>query len=518
MRETEMDRVRIFDTTLRDGEQSPGISLDVAEKLEIAEQLARLGVDVIEAGFPIASEGDFEAVEAIAKGVRGSTIAGLSRTGFADIDRAWEAVQHAERPRLHVFIATSPIHMKKKLRMTEDQVKDEAAAGVARARGYCEDVEFSPEDGSRSEVDFMCEVCQIAVDNGATTINIPDTVGFGVPEEFSELISYVLARVRGDYVVSTHCHNDLGLAVANSLAGVSAGARQIECAINGIGERAGNAALEEVVMAIKTRSDYFNHLDVGVRTEELARTSRIVSRLTGYPVQYNKAVVGRNAFAHEAGIHQHGVLEDKETYEIMDANKVGQEAAQIVLGKHSGRHAFADSLAKMGIKIHGDALNAAFTRFKELADRKVKITEADLEAIVAEELGTGVLHRFDIVSLDMSGGTSSTPTATVVLTDGASKVDAQASGNGMIDAAFAAIAQATSIDGRLTDFQVHAVTGGGDALGDVAVQLEADGMKVTGRGVSTDVVEASARAYLNAVNRIVRLRERGEEREIEIGP
>jgi 2-isopropylmalate synthase len=518
MRETEMDRVRIFDTTLRDGEQSPGISLDVAEKLEIAEQLARLGVDVIEAGFPIASEGDFEAVEAIAKGVRGSTIAGLSRTGFADIDRAWEAVQHAERPRLHVFIATSPIHMKKKLRMTEDQVKDEAAAGVARARGYCEDVEFSPEDGSRSEVDFMCEVCQIAVDNGATTINIPDTVGFGVPEEFSELISYVLARVRGDYVVSTHCHNDLGLAVANSLAGVSAGARQIECAINGIGERAGNAALEEVVMAIKTRSDYFNHLDVGVRTEELARTSRIVSRLTGYPVQYNKAVVGRNAFAHEAGIHQHGVLEDKETYEIMDANKVGQEAAQIVLGKHSGRHAFADSLAKMGIKIHGDALNAAFTRFKELADRKVKITEADLEAIVAEELGTGVLHRFDIVSLDMSGGTSSTPTATVVLTDGASKVDAEASGNGMIDAAFAAIAQATSIDGRLTDFQVHAVTGGGDALGDVAVQLEADGMKVTGRGVSTDVVEASARAYLNAVNRIVRLRERGEEREIEIGP
>jgi 2-isopropylmalate synthase len=516
--ETGINRVRIFDTTLRDGEQSPGISLDVAEKLEIAEQLARLGVDVIEAGFPIASLGDFEAVEAIAKSVRGATIAGLSRTGFADIDRAWEAVQHAERPRLHVFIATSPIHMKKKLRMTEDQVKEEAAAGVARARGYCEDIEFSPEDGSRSEVDFMCEVCQIAVDNGATTINIPDTVGFGVPEEFADLISYVLARVRGDYVVSTHCHNDLGLAVANSLAGVRAGARQVECAINGIGERAGNAALEEVVMALKTRGDYFSHLDVGVRTEELARTSRIVSRLTGYPVQYNKAVVGRNAFAHEAGIHQHGVLEDKETYEIMDATTVGQEAAQIVLGKHSGRHAFADSLHKMGIKIQGDALNAAFTRFKELADRKVKITEADLEAIVAEELGTGFVHRFDVVSLDLSGGTSSTPTANVVLTDGASKLEADGSGNGMIDAAIAAIAKATGIDGRLTDFQVHAVTGGGDALGDVAVQLEADGMKVTGRGVSTDVVEASARAYLNAVNRIVRLRERGEEREIEIGP
>jgi 2-isopropylmalate synthase len=513
-----MNRVRIFDTTLRDGEQSPGISLDVAEKLEIAEQLARLGVDVIEAGFPIASQGDFEAVEAIAKGVRGSTIAGLSRTGFADIDRAWEAVQHAERPRLHVFIATSPIHMKKKLRMTEDQVKEEAAAGVARARGYCEDVEFSPEDGSRSDLDFMCEVCQIAVDNGATTINIPDTVGFGVPEEFGDLITYVLARIRGDYIVSTHCHNDLGLAVANSLAGVRAGARQVECAINGIGERAGNAALEEIVMAIKTRSDYFDHLEVGVRTEELARTSRIVSRLTGYPVQYNKAVVGRNAFAHEAGIHQHGVLEDKETYEIMDANTVGQEAAQIVLGKHSGRHAFADSLAKMGIKVQGDGLNTAFTRFKELADRKVTITEADLEAIVAEELGTGFVHRFDIVSLDLSGGTSSTPTAKVVLTDGATKLDAEGSGNGMIDAAIAAIAQATGVEGRLHDFQVHAVTGGGDALGDVAVQLESDGMKVTGRGVSTDVVEASARAYLNAVNRIVRLRERGEEREIEIGP
>ncbi len=343
-----MDQVRIFDTTLRDGEQSPGISLDVGEKLEIAEQLARLGTDIIEAGFPIASQGDFDAVEAIAKGVRGSTIAGLSRTGFKDVDRAWEAVRHAERPRIHVFIATSPIHMKKKLRMTEDQVKEEAAAGVARAKGYCDDVEFSPEDGSRSDEDFMCEVCQIAVDNGATTINIPDTVGFGVPEEFAELISYVLARVRGDYVVSTHCHNDLGLAVANSLAGVRAGARQVECAINGLGERAGNAALEEIVMAIKTRSDYFGHLDVNVRTEELARTSRIVSRLTGYPVQYNKAVVGRNAFAHEAGIHQHGVLEDPETYEIMDANTVGQEAAQIVLGKHSGRHAFADSLGEDG--------------------------------------------------------------------------------------------------------------------------------------------------------------------------
>jgi 2-isopropylmalate synthase len=513
-----MDQVRIFDTTLRDGEQSPGISLDVGEKLEIAEQLARLGVDIIEAGFPIASQGDFDAVEAIAKAVRGSTIAGLSRTGFKDVDRAWEAVRHAERPRIHVFIATSAIHMKKKLRMTEDQVKAEAAAGVARARGYCEDVEFSPEDGSRSDPEFMTEVCQLAVDNGATTINIPDTVGFGVPEEFGELIAYVIDRVKGDYIVSTHCHNDLGLAVANSLAGVRAGARQVECAINGLGERAGNAALEEIVMAIRTRSDSFGHLEVGVRSEELARTSRIVSRLTGYPVQYNKAVVGRNAFAHEAGIHQHGVLEDRETYEIIDASTVGQEAAQIVLGKHSGRHAFADSLAKMGITIQGDALNQAFTRFKELADRKVQITEADLEAIVAEELGTGVVHRFAVVSLDLHGGTSSTPTARVVLATADGKVEAEAEGNGMVDAAIAAVAKATEVEGTLTDFQVSSVTGGGDALGDVVVQLDVGDVKVSGRGVSTDVVEASARAYLNAVNKVLRLRERGETREIEIGP
>jgi 2-isopropylmalate synthase len=513
------EQVRIFDTTLRDGEQSPGISLDVGEKLEIAEQLARLGVDIIEAGFPIASEGDFEAVEAIAKSVKGSTIAALSRTGFKDVDRAWEAVQHAERARIHVFIATSAIHMKKKLRMTEDQVKAEAAAGVARARSYCDDVEFSPEDGSRSDIDFMCEVCQIAVDNGATTLNIPDTVGYGVPEEFGALIAYVLGHVKGEYVASTHCHNDLGMAVANSLAGVKAGARQVECAINGLGERAGNAALEEIVMAIKTRSDYFDLIETGVRTEELARTSRIVSRLTGYPVQYNKAVVGRNAFAHEAGIHQHGVLEDRETYEIIDAGTVGQEAAQIVLGKHSGRHAFADSLGKMGITIQGDALNAAFVRFKELADRKVQITEADLEAIVVEELGHGFVHRFNIVSLDLHGGTSSIPTATVVLRDTEEgEVRAEASGNGLVDAAMAAIAEATRVKGDLTDFQVSSVTRGGDALGDVIVQLDVDGTKVSGRGVATDVVEASARAYLNAVNKVVRIRERGEVRDLEVGP
>jgi 2-isopropylmalate synthase len=514
-----MDTVRIFDTTLRDGEQSPGISLDVVEKLEIAEQLARLGVDVIEAGFPIASQGDFEAVEAIAKTVRGPIVAGLSRTGFNDIDRAWEAVRHAERPRIHVFIATSKIHMEKKLKMTPEQVKAEAAAGVARARGYCDDVEFSPEDGYRSDPDFMCEVCQIAVDNGATTLNIPDTVGYAVPEDYARLIRYVIDSVRGDYVVSTHCHNDLGLAVANSLAGVVAGARQVECAINGLGERAGNAALEEVVMAIRTRADHFHGLGTNVRTEELARTSRLVSRLTGYHVQFNKAVVGRNAFAHESGIHQHGVLEDRETYEIIDAATVGQEAAQIVLGKHSGRHAFSETLARMGLHLQGDALNAAFTRFKELADKKVEITEADLEAIVAEELGTEAVHRFTIAELDLRGGTVGKPLARVLLADAdGGKLEATGTGDGMIDAAIAAIRSATRFDGMLTDFRVSSVTSGADALGAVVVQLEADGRKVTGRGVATDVVEASARAYLNAVNKLVRLRERAEVREHAVGP
>src|SRR4051794_33568860 len=437
-----MDHVVIFDTTLRDGEQSPGISLDVGEKLEIAEQLASLGVDVIEAGFPIASDGDFESVEAIARAVKGPIIAGLSRTAFKDVDRAWEAVRHADRKRIHIFIATSKIHMEKKLRMTPEQVKQEAAQAVARAKGYLDDVEFSPEDGYRSDPDFMCEVCQIAVENGATTLNIPDTVGFAVPEDFGRLIKYVIDTVNGDFIVSTHCHNDLGLAVANSLAGVMNGARQVECAINGLGERAGNAALEEVVMAIRTRRDHFGAVDVSVKTEELARTSRMVSRLTGYHVQFNKAVVGRNAFAHEAGIHQHGVLTDRETYEIIDASTVGQEAAQIVLGKHSGRHAFADTLEKMGIHVQGDALNAAFVRFKELADRKVEITEADLEAIVAEELGTGVVHRYAIHELEVHGGTAMRPTARVIVIDAdgkvEGKVEASGSGDGMIDAAIAA--------------------------------------------------------------------------------
>ena len=384
---SDSSQVIIFDTTLRDGEQSPGISLDQGEKLEIAEQLARLGVDVIEAGFPVASQGDFESVQAIARGVRGPVICGLSRTARADIDRCWEAIKDAERARIHVFIATSETHMTHKLRMTPDQVKAETASAVAHARSYTDDVEFSPEDATRSDFAFMCEVLQIAVDAGATTLNIPDTVGYGIPEEYARMLQQIRATVTGDYVISTHCHDDLGLAVANSLAAVHAGARQVECTLNGIGERAGNAAMEEIVMALRTRRDHFGGIDTGIHAEELARTSRLVSRLTGYPVQYNKAVVGRNAFAHEAGIHQHGVLSERTTYEIMDPAAVGQGESQIVLGKHSGRHAFADSLKKMGYDLHGDALNQVFARFKELADRKIQLTDADLEALVAEEVG-----------------------------------------------------------------------------------------------------------------------------------
>ena len=512
------DRLTIFDTTLRDGEQSPGISLDVAEKLEIAEQLARLGVDVIEAGFPVASTGDFEAVEAVARAVRGPVICGLSRTNLADVDRCWEAVRHADKARIHVFIATSKTHMEHKLRMTPEQVKAEAAAGVARAKTYTPDVEFSPEDGTRSDVDFMCEVLQAAVDAGATTLNIPDTVGYGIPWHFAELIRHIGSTVKGEYVISTHCHNDLGMAVANSLAGVAAGARQVECTVNGLGERAGNAAVEEIVMAVRTRPDMFNGLETGVRTEELARASRLVSRLTGYPVQYNKAVVGRNAFAHESGIHQHGVLTERTTYEIMDPTAVGQSGSQIVLGKHSGRHAFADTLKKMGIGIQGDALNSAFARFKELADRKVQLTDADLEAIVAEELGTSVEHAFAMESLEVSGGTVGVPHARVVVSRQGEKIEADSDGDGMIDAVCRAIKAATGVDGTLTDFNVSSVTGGVDALGDVIIQLEVDGVKVSGRGVSTDVVEASGRAYLNAVNKVMRVRARDEVRSNEVGP
>lgn len=500
------DRIIIFDTTLRDGEQSPGIALNVIEKIEIAEVLQRLGVDIIEAGFPVASDGDFEAVEAIAKIITTSTVCGLARTNFGDIDRAWQAVRHAAHSRIHVFIATSSIHMEHKLKMTPAQVKQAAVAGVARAKSYVDDVEFSPEDGTRSDPEFMCEVLQAVVDAGATTLNIPDTVGYTTPGELGELICHIKETVAGpdNLKISTHCHNDLGLAVANSLAAVSAGARQIECTINGIGERAGNAAMEEIVMALRTRGDTYG-VSTSIDTSQLARASRLVARLTGYPVQYNKAVVGRNAFAHEAGIHQHGVLSDKRTYEIMDAEAVGQ-STEIVLGKHSGRHAFSDALGKMGLKLQGDVLNQAFIRFKELADRKMAITEADLEAIVAEELGV-YGDAWELVDLVVMGGLGKTPTASVQIKRGSDRRLVTSDGDGMIDAACKAIAEAVGVKARLVDFNVSSVTGGVDALGDVTLQIELGGRRASGRGVSTDVVEAAARAYMAAINKIVRTQE-----------
>jgi 2-isopropylmalate synthase len=501
-----MDKVFIFDTTLRDGEQSPGIALNAKEKLEIAEQLARLEVDIIEAGFPITSVGDFEAVRLIAENVKGPQIAALARTTDEDIDRAWEAIKDARDPRIHVFLSTSDIHRKYMLDSTEEEIVAQAVAGVKRAKGYTPNVEFSPQDATRTDADFLCEVVKAAIEAGATTINVPDTVGYTLPHEFEEVLSYLYERVPSlnDVILSVHCHNDLGLAVANSLAAVRVGARQVEVAVNGIGERAGNCSLEEVVMALNTRRDLM-WLEVGVNTREIARTSRMVSLLTGYPIQPNKAIVGANAFAHESGIHQHGVLQDKMTYEIMDAEEIGLEGGQIVLGKHSGRHAFTDQLQKMGYELDRDELQRAFVRFKELADRKIQITDKDIEAIVADEMRT-VGDTWELESIEVSGGTGMESRATVrIRAPGGEEITESASGDGMIDAACGALNRATDSDAALASFSVGAVTGGTDALGDVTVQVEMSGDRYTGRGVSTDVVEASARAYLNAINRATRL-------------
>ncbi len=504
-----MDKVFVFDTTLRDGEQAPGITLNAKEKLEIAEQLSRLEVDIIEAGFPITSQGDFEAVKQIAENVKGPQIAALARAVDLDIDRAWEAIQSARDPRIHVFLSTSDIHRKYMLEATEEEIVAQAVAGVKRAKGYTPNVEFSPQDATRTDADFLCEVVRAAIEAGATTINIPDTVGYTLPHEFEEVLTYVYEKVPAlnDVILSVHCHNDLGLAVANSLAAVRVGARQVEVAVNGIGERAGNCSLEEVVMALKTRRDLI-WVDVDVNTREIARTSRMVSMLTGYPVQPNKAVVGANAFAHESGIHQHGVLQDRMTYEIMDAEEIGYEGGQIVLGKHSGRHAFSSELEKMGYELSKEEMQRAFERFKELADRKIQITDMDIEAIVADEFRSEV-DAWELADLTLVGGTTVEPRATVrVKNPDGEVVQESASGDGMIDSACGAIVRATGIDAKLQSFTVGAVTEGTEALGDVTVQIEIDGDRFTGRGVSTDVVEASARAFLNAINRAVRVGKR----------
>ena len=496
-----MERVTIFDTSLRDGEQSPGIALNVAEKLEIAHQLARLGVDVIEAGFPAASDGDFEGVRAIAEEVRGASVAALCRTREEDVERAWEAIKPAERPRIHTFISTSPIHREKKLRMTPDQVLAETVRAVAHARSLTDDVEFSAEDATRTELAFLVDVFAAAIENGATTINVPDTVGFVMPQEYVEILNALRERVPGaDGVVwSVHCHNDLGLATANSLAAVRAGARQVEVCVNGIGERAGNAALEEVVMALRTHAPTLG-FSTGIDTREIARTSRLVSMLAGYPVQPNKSVVGANAFSHESGIHQHGVLMERTTYEIMNPEDVGLTGSTIVLGKHSGRHAFVDALTRLGHAHDKDAVERAFVRFKALADRKATITDNDLVALVTTEVG-GRDDAWVFEEFAVTHATDAAPSASVRLSRNGVASEEVATGDGMIDAVCNAVVAATGVDARLVAFQVAAVDEGSDAVGDVTVTVEVAGQRVVARGVAADVVEASARAFVNAVNR-----------------
>jgi 2-isopropylmalate synthase len=498
---SDANRVKIFDTTLRDGEQSPGISLNKQEKLEIAQQLARLGVDIIEAGFPITSPGDFESVQAIAREVEGPVICGLARTSKQDIDAAWQAVKDSERPRIHMFLATSDIHIERKLQTTREDVKGQVRAAVAQAREYTEDVEFSPEDGSRSDVQYMAEVIQIALEEGATTINVPDTVGYTMPHEYAAMFTELYRLVPGlrEVTVSVHCHDDLGLAVANSLAGLEAGCRQVECAINGIGERAGNASLEEIVMLLHTREPSLG-LWSGIETTEIARTSRLVSRLTGYQVQPNKAIVGRNAFAHEAGIHQDGVLKERTTYEIMDATTVGLRSNAIVLGKHSGRHALSKALEEMGFELDGQALNMAFKRFKEIADRKKQVTAMDLEALVTDELREEIAG-YALESFEVDASSLRPPHARVAVTlpDGSS-ASGSFTGDGPIDAVFQAINVATAIAPILSDFTIGAVTEGQDALGEVSVVLEVGGFTGAGQGVSTDIIDAAARAYVRALS------------------
>jgi len=496
--EQDPNRVLIFDTTLRDGEQSPGISLNTSEKLEIAQQLARLGVDIIEAGFPIASPGDFEAVQTIARQVEGPVIAGLARIHVGDIDAAANAIRDAARPRIHTFVSTSDIHIEHQMRSTREDVKGLTRAGVAHAKQYVDDVEFSPMDATRSDVEFTAEVLQIAIDEGATTINIPDTVGYTMPHEYTAFLTrlYELTPGLRDVVLSVHCHDDLGLAVANSFAGVLAGARQVECAINGLGERAGNASLEEIVMLLRTRQADIG-LHTGAVTTEIARTSRLVSRMTGYAVQPNKAIIGRNAFAHESGIHQDGVLKNRETYEIMDAQSIGLESNSLVLGKHSGRHALRDALADMGIHVDGQALNTAFKRFKEIADKKKQVTAMDLEALVTDELREEI-PAFGLEWFEVEASSRRPPHATVAISmpDG-SEATGRFTGDGPIDAVFHALNAATNID---------AITSGQDALGETSVVLEVDGVAGSGQGVSTDIIEAAGRAYVRALSNAVRRR------------
>jgi 2-isopropylmalate synthase len=497
------ERLIIFDTTLRDGEQSPGASMNGDEKLRIASALERLCVDVIEAGFPAASPGDFEAVKAVAERVRESTVCGLARANPEDIDRAGEALKPAASARIHTFIATSPIHMERKLMMSPDDVVKQAAASVKRARNLVDDVEFSPEDAGRSEPDFLCRIIEAAIDAGATTINTPDTVGYTLPHMFGDLIKELMERIPNSdkAVFSVHCHNDLGLAVANSLAAVLNGARQVECTINGLGERAGNASLEEIVMAVRTRQDVFP-CDTRIDTPEILNCSRLVANVTGFPVQPNKAIVGANAFAHEAGIHQDGVLKSRETYEIMRAEDVGWNANRMVLGKHSGRNAFRARLEELGIVFERQVeLNDAFRRFKILADKKHEIYDEDLQALVSEAQ-SGDWERIRLVALKTASETGEVPEATVTLSVDNEERTITRQGSGQVDAVFSAIEGIIDSGSKLLLFSVNNITDGSDAQGEVSVRLENDGRIVTGLGADTDIITASGKAYVNALNRL----------------
>ncbi len=498
------DRLYIFDTTLRDGEQSPGASMTKEEKIRVARQLEKLGVDVIEAGFAAASPGDFEAIKAIAEIVRESTICSLARANENDVRRAGEAIKPAARGRIHTFIATSPIHMQNKLRMSEDQVVEAAVKAVKIAREYTDDVEFSAEDAVRSEMDFLVRVFDAVIQAGAKTINVPDTVGYSIPAQWGERMRQLIERVpNSDQVIwSTHCHNDLGMAVANSLAAVANGARQVECTINGLGERAGNASLEEVVMAVKTRRDLFN-VETRIDTTQIVASSKLVSTITGYPVQPNKAIVGANAFAHESGIHQDGVLKHRETYEIMRAEDVGWHANKLTLGKLSGRNAFRTRLKELGIELESEeALNAAFARFKELADKKSEIFDEDLHALVSDELITHEQEDYKFVSLATHTETGEQPAAEIVFVDHGHEKRSKATGSGPVDATFKAIETVVESHAELQLYSVNAITSGTDSQGEVTVRLARDGRIVNGQGADTDIIAASAKAYLSALNKL----------------
>ena len=502
---SESRNITIFDTTLRDGEQAPGCSMNLAEKLELAQALIDLGVDVMEAGFPIASPGDFEAVREISSTMQGTTFCGLARCSDKDIDRAWEALKHAERSRIHVFLATSAIHREFKLKMTREQIIARAVEGVTRAHSYCDDIEFSPEDAARTEHDFLCEVVEAAIAAGASTINIPDTVGYATPQQMGETISMLFNRVPNidQAVISIHCHNDLGLAVANSLAAVQNGAGQIECTVNGIGERAGNCSLEEVVMALKTRQDFYN-LETNVNTHRLVPTSRLLTSITGMAVQRNKAIVGQNAFAHEAGIHQDGMLKERTTYEIMRPEDVGLAKTDLVLGKHSGRAALGDRARELGYHLTGEQLQEVFEEFKKLADKKKEIYDGDIHALIQKRIHGGEAEGgWTLVAFNVKSSSGETPSCKLTLSrDGQEVTEEVAAGDGPIDAAFWAIEKITGLEITCKDYQVRSATLGRDAIGEVLVEVDYGGSVYRGRGTSTDTVESTIQAILDAVNRI----------------